>query len=64
MSRVILVTGQSTFHCTKHANDFIPMLGANAGIGFELVKLLAEKNHIVYLGARNEKAGKEAECVL
>lgn len=40
------------------------ILGANAGIGFELVQLLAEKNHIVYLGARNETAGKEAECVL
>lgn len=39
------------------------MLGGNAGIGCELVRLLAEKGHIVYLGARNEAAGKEAECV-
>lgn len=43
-SRVILVTG------------------ANAGIGFELevVRLLAEKGHTVYLAARKESAGKEA----
>jgi short-subunit dehydrogenase len=46
-----------------YAPDFIHILGANAGIGFELTRLLAEKNHIVYLGARNETAGKEAECV-
>ena len=62
MSRVILITGQSTYHYT-YAPDFIHILGANAGIGFELVRLLAEKNHIVYLGARNETAGKEAQCV-
>ena len=37
------------------------ILGGNAGIGFELVRLLAEKGHTVYLGARNETAGKEAE---
>jgi NAD(P)-dependent dehydrogenase (short-subunit alcohol dehydrogenase family) len=37
------------------------MLGGNAGIGFELVRLLAEKGHTVYLGARNEIAGKEAQ---
>jgi len=42
----------------------ILVTGANAGIGFELVQLLAEKNHIVYLGARNETAGKEAEAKL
>lgn len=39
------------------------MIGGNAGIGFELVRILAEKNHIVYLAARNETAGKEAQCV-
>jgi NAD(P)-dependent dehydrogenase (short-subunit alcohol dehydrogenase family) len=39
------------------------MLGANTGIGFELVRLLAEKTHTVYIGARNEIAGKEAQCV-
>jgi NAD(P)-dependent dehydrogenase (short-subunit alcohol dehydrogenase family) len=62
MTKVILITGQSTFHHI-YAPDVIHILGANTGIGFELVKLLAEKNHIVYLGARNETAGKEAECV-
>jgi len=44
-------------------SDLIYILGANAGIGFELVRLLAEKKHIVYIGARNETAGKEAQCV-
>lgn len=62
MSRVILVTGQSTFY-SYTAPDFIHILGGNAGIGLELVQLLAEKNHIVYLGARNETAGKEVQCV-
>jgi len=42
----------------------ILITGANAGIGFELTRLLAEKNHIVYLGARNETAGKEAQAKL
>jgi len=42
----------------------ILVTGANAGIGFELVRLLAEKNHIVYIGARNENSGKEAEAKL
>ena len=41
----------------------ILVTGANAGIGFALVRLLAEKGHTVYLGARNEHAGKEAVCV-
>ncbi|KAF8170944.1 hypothetical protein BJ912DRAFT_1066388 [Pholiota molesta] len=34
--------------------------GANSGVGFELVRLIAEKGHIVYLGARNEESGKQA----
>ncbi|KAF8967030.1 oxidoreductase [Flammula alnicola] len=38
----------------------ILITGANTGIGFDLARLLAEKNHIVYIGARNEAAGKEA----
>ncbi|KAF8967041.1 hypothetical protein BDZ97DRAFT_1756126 [Flammula alnicola] len=38
----------------------ILITGANTGIGFDLARLLAEKNHIVYIGARNETAGKEA----
>lgn len=35
--------------------------GANTGIGFEIVKSLAEKGHTVYLSARNETSGKEAQ---
>jgi len=42
----------------------ILVTGGNAGIGFELVRLLAEKGHTVYLGARNESAGKEAQAKL
>ena len=42
----------------------ILVTGANTGIGFELVRLLAEQQHTVYLGARKEAAGREAECVL
>jgi len=42
----------------------ILVTGANTGIGYELVRLLAEKNHIVYIGARNETAGKEAQAKL
>ncbi|KAF8174906.1 hypothetical protein BJ912DRAFT_1046430 [Pholiota molesta] len=34
--------------------------GANSGVGFELARLVAEKGHIVYLGARNEESGKKA----
>jgi len=38
----------------------ILVTGANTGIGYELVSLLSQKGHKVYLGARNEAAGKEA----
>ncbi|KAK2467376.1 hypothetical protein APHAL10511_000611 [Amanita phalloides] len=38
----------------------ILVTGANTGIGFELVRLLAQKGHKVYLAARNETTGKEA----
>ncbi|KAF9476672.1 NAD(P)-binding protein [Pholiota conissans] len=38
----------------------ILVTGANAGIGFELTRLLAEKGHTVYIGARNAVSGKEA----
>ncbi|KAF8332512.1 hypothetical protein F5887DRAFT_996699 [Amanita rubescens] len=38
----------------------ILVTGANTGIGYELVSLLAQKGHKVYLGARNEEAGREA----
>lgn len=37
--------------------------GSNAGIGYELVRLIAQKGHIVYLASRNEAAGKEAQYV-
>jgi len=38
----------------------ILVTGANTGIGYELVSLLAQKGHKVYLGARNPTAGREA----
>jgi NAD(P)-dependent dehydrogenase (short-subunit alcohol dehydrogenase family) len=38
----------------------ILVTGSNQGVGYELVKQLAEKGQIVYLSARNEQAGKEA----
>jgi short-subunit dehydrogenase involved in D-alanine esterification of teichoic acids len=62
MSKVILVTGTFLFHENLALNDNLNS-GANSGIGFELVRILAEKNYTVYLGARNEAAGKEAVCV-
>ena len=34
--------------------------GANKGIGFEVARQLARKNFHVFLGARNEKAGRTA----
>jgi NAD(P)-dependent dehydrogenase (short-subunit alcohol dehydrogenase family) len=34
--------------------------GANKGIGFEVVRQLARQNFRVFLGARNEKAGRDA----
>ncbi|KAF8173437.1 hypothetical protein BJ912DRAFT_82950 [Pholiota molesta] len=34
--------------------------GANSGLGFELARLILEKGHIVYIGARDEVAGKQA----
>ncbi|TFK40497.1 hypothetical protein BDQ12DRAFT_664251 [Crucibulum laeve] len=42
----------------------ILVTGSNTGIGFDLVRVLAEKGHIVYLSARNEAAGKEAQANL
>ncbi|KAF5373763.1 hypothetical protein D9758_000855 [Tetrapyrgos nigripes] len=39
----------------------ILVTGANSGIGYELVKVLASKGHIVYLAARNEANGLEAQ---
>ncbi|MDQ2867281.1 MAG: SDR family NAD(P)-dependent oxidoreductase [Verrucomicrobiota bacterium] len=34
--------------------------GANRGLGFEVARELAKKNFRVFLGVRNEKAGREA----
>ncbi|KAF5314888.1 hypothetical protein D9619_006961 [Psilocybe cf. subviscida] len=42
----------------------ILVTGGNAGIGYELVKLLGEKGHTVYLAARHEATGKEATAKL
>ena len=38
--------------------------GANKGIGFEITRQLAERGLTVYLGARDERRGLEAERVL
>ena len=51
-------------HHHNSTMSIILVTGANTGIGFELVRLLAEKGHKVYLGARNEAAGREAEYVV
>src|SRR5205807_9294644 len=34
--------------------------GANKGIGYEVAAQLAARNFLVFVGARNEKAGREA----
>ncbi|MDM5197253.1 SDR family NAD(P)-dependent oxidoreductase [Fictibacillus enclensis] len=39
---------------------FAFVTGANKGIGYELVRQLAEKEYHVFLGARNEKLGQQA----
>ncbi|KAF9049283.1 NAD(P)-binding protein [Hymenopellis radicata] len=39
----------------------ILVTGSNTGIGFEIVRSLAEKGHIVYLSARNNEAGLGAQ---
>jgi NAD(P)-dependent dehydrogenase (short-subunit alcohol dehydrogenase family) len=41
----------------------ILVTGSNTGIGFELVRLLAEKGNTVYLTARNEDTGNKAQSV-
>jgi NAD(P)-dependent dehydrogenase (short-subunit alcohol dehydrogenase family) len=40
----------------------ILVTGSNAGIGLELVRLLAKEN-VVYMTSRNEVSGKESQCV-
>lgn len=42
----------------------ILVTGSNAGIGFELVRLLAQKGHTVYLASRNEASGQKAQAQL
>ncbi|KAK0434241.1 hypothetical protein EV421DRAFT_1841326 [Armillaria borealis] len=42
----------------------ILVTGSNTGIGYDLVRLLAEKGHTVYLSSRNEAAGKDAQAKL
>ncbi|KAF8073572.1 hypothetical protein FPV67DRAFT_753723 [Lyophyllum atratum] len=42
----------------------ILVTGSNAGIGFELVRLLAQKDHTVYLASRNEVSGQKAQAQL
>ncbi|PBK68537.1 NAD(P)-binding protein [Armillaria solidipes] len=42
----------------------ILVTGSNDGIGYELVRLLAEKGHTVYLASRNEPSGKAAQAKL
>lgn len=39
----------------------ILVTGANTGIGYDLVRLLAEKGESVYLGAINKGKGREAQ---
>ncbi|KAG7088113.1 hypothetical protein E1B28_012138 [Marasmius oreades] len=45
---------------TQPQPRIILVTGANSGIGYELVKLLASRGHIVYLSSRSEESGKNA----
>ncbi len=70
MSKVILVTGKVKAQpewlpsqSVYARRSYVSCTGANTGIGYELVNLLAQKGHKVYLGARNEEAGREAGWV-
>lgn len=63
-SKIILVTGGTILYIfiviTRH---ILIVISANQGIGYEVVKQLGKQGHTVYLGARDEKRGKEAEYV-
>ncbi|KAF9267550.1 NAD(P)-binding protein [Marasmius fiardii PR-910] len=37
----------------------ILVTGGNSGIGYELVRLLASRGHVVYLSSRSEESGRE-----
>jgi hypothetical protein len=50
-------------HQTAMSKKVILVTGSNTGIGFELVRLLAEKGNTVYLTARNEDNGNKAQLV-
>ena len=63
MSKVILVTGIELVCQSLNVVQYFVCTGGNTGIGYELVSLLAQKGHKVYLGARSETAGKEAAQV-
>ncbi len=39
----------------------ILITGSNAGIGFELVRLLTQRGHVVYMASRIEEVGKESQ---
>ncbi|KAK7043956.1 hypothetical protein VNI00_008124 [Paramarasmius palmivorus] len=45
-------------------NRIILVTGSNGGIGYELVKLLAQQGNTVYLASRTESNGKEAQARL
>ncbi|KAG6823423.1 hypothetical protein H0H92_010273 [Tricholoma furcatifolium] len=60
MSKVILVTAI----CITAILISGGLAGSNTGIGFELVRLLAQKGHTVYIASRNEAAGQKAHSQL
>ncbi|GAA3394593.1 SDR family oxidoreductase [Streptomyces roseoviridis] len=49
---------------SAHPARVAVVTGANKGIGREIVRQLAERGHTVYLGARDERRGREAAAAL